>query len=371
MLEVLTILRVIIVIPLFTTRTLITANLTKLIRTSTRMQTKADIVIYALGGGMGHLIRGCAIANVISELEGVKPTVLAPPGFVKFFKGEQYQLKVIPPPHNPSKYRLKILKTLEKLNSKVLVVDALPMGLMGEMREYLPSYNGKAVLIARMLRKDYRKIMAVDDFVRAHYDVVIRSEALANNFLSHSRSYSVPPILAVNPKDVLGKKEARKQMGINEKDFLVIIVGTDTPERTDAFFGATATAISGIKSDKVTIRFASPYGMSSPQAIHTSYFPLMRLLPAADLVIGNAGYHLYHECCATGVKALLFPRPRLYDDQESRVKNRPLNINLFFSPEELKKKAEQIINDKHLPVRGKKSGFSGAQKASKIISKFF
>lgn len=335
------------------------------------MQGKVDIVIYALGGGMGHLVRGCAVAKTLNESSGVKPLVLATPGFVKFFKSDSYQIKVIPPPDNPSEYRLKILKTLKKLSPKVLVVDALPMGLMGEMREYLPSYDGKAILIARLLRKDYRKIMTVDDFVRANYDAVIRSELLPKSFLRHPRSYGVHPILAMNPKDILNKDEARKEMGINKNDFLILIVGSDTPERTDAFFESIARAVAAIKSDKVTLRFASPYGRNSPKALHTSYFPLMKLLRAADLVIGNAGYHLFHECCASGVNALLFPRPRLYDDQEARAKNRPPNIKLFFSPEELQKKTEKILNSESFVLTRTKAMLSGAQKASKTILKFY
>lgn len=320
---------------------------------------------------MGHLIRGCSLARAINESSGIKPIVLTTPGFAKLFKNDAYDIKVIPSPSNPSEYRIKILKILKRLNPKLLVVDALPMGLMGEMRDYLPSYTGKAILIARMLRKDYRKIMAVDDFVRANYDAVLRCENLPENFLRHPHSYSVSPILAMNPKDMLSKDEARKQMGISKKDFLVMIVGSDTAERTDAFFESIAMVLAKIKSNKVTLRFASPYGKPLPSAIHTSYFPLMKLMRGADLVIGNAGYHLYHECCASAVNALLFPRPRLYDDQEARVKKHPHNIHLFFSPEELLVKAEKIINGKVNSASQRKRGLSGVKEASRIILKFF
>lgn len=356
---------------------------------------EAEIVIYALGGGMGHLVRSASLARAIHRSGGPRPAVLASPGFTHMVEFGDFEFQMIEPTEDPSAYRAIILESLHKLNPKVFITDALPMGLMGELRDYLPEFEGKKALIARLLRQDYRENLEVDEFVRNNYDIVIRAEPLPRSFLRHPRSVAVHPILALDSASLPTRQKARKILKVPDDRFLVMAVGTDVPDRVDAFFQLAHRSTQRVGNPRAVLKFASPYGNPSPASAHTCYCPLMELLPGADLVVGHAGYHLFHECLAAGVPALLFPRPRLYDDQEQRVKNwgqknwtknRTKNrghnlifeknkdcvpgflpVTTFQTPEELENGIRRYIL--HPPKRRprRKKSPNGAEKAAQII----
>ena len=327
---------------------------------------EADILIYALGGGMGHMARASALAKELHAAGAGKPTVIATPGSTRLFDSDEFTIKMLFPPDDPSEFRAVIIDELKKSRHKLLVVDALPMGLMGELREYFKRFKGKKALICRLLRQDYREHMNVDEFVMNNYDLVVRCEPLPRNFLRHPNSVTVPPILAKNPSEMLSAEEARRRLGVKKNKFLVLAVSADSMERAEDFFKTVHERVRKVRDGKVELRFASPYGEPSPAAAHTRYYPLMELLPGADLVIGHAGYHLYHECAAAGVAALLNPRPRLHDDQTARMKKSPPSIKAFFSPQEIDNAIRKALKNKKARRIAKQTP-SGAKKTAKAI----
>jgi hypothetical protein len=49
------------------------------------------------------------------------------------------------------------------------------------------------------------------------------------------------------------------------------------------------------------------------------HWPGIECLPAADVVVGGAGYNTFYECVAVGVPLVTFVFKRLYDRQQIRV----------------------------------------------------
>jgi len=319
---------------------------------------------------MGHIVRSAAIARAIRRLGEPRPTIIASPGFTHMVDRDDFDFHILAPSGNPGEFRAQILEAIHELSPRAFITDALPMGLMGELRDYLPDFKGKKILVSRLLRRDYRKEHKVDEFVRRNYDLVIRSEALPRSFPGHPHSVAVPPILALDPSEMVTRQEARRMLKVPDDRFLVMTVGTDSPDCVDAFFREIGDNRLFSKNPFLMLRFASPYGKPSPSSKHTRYCPLMKLLPGADLVIGYAGYHLFHECVAAGVPALLNPRPRLYDDQELRVLSSRGRVSIFRDRRELEEGVHRHILG--APKRRSPQNIStgGARKAAEIILEY-
>ena len=317
---------------------------------------------------MGHLVRTAAISRAIKSLTGIDALVFIAPGFANIVSKEIPRLEVIEAPEDPGAYRKIILERLRSINPRTLVVDALPMGLMGELRDFLEEFSGRKVLVSRLLRRDYRQMMKIDDFVRANYDLVIRTEKMPDDELKHPRSEQVAPILVRDSAEVFTRTEARKKLAVPRRRILVMAVSTHQPSRADAFFQMVYRAIMRVGYPKGVVKFASPYGDADPSSAHTSYFPLMDLLPGVDLLVAGAGYHSVHEANSLGVPMLAFPEERLYDDQEARV-SYFVNINgmtPFHSPQEAEDGLRKFLRSP-VPSRRRKKFISGAHEAAKAI----
>jgi UDP-N-acetylglucosamine:LPS N-acetylglucosamine transferase len=48
-------------------------------------------------------------------------------------------------------------------------------------------------------------------------------------------------------------------------------------------------------------------------------YPMLRYLRAFDVAVISAGYNSAHECASVGLPAVLYARPRAFDDQHARA----------------------------------------------------
>lgn len=287
-------------------------------------------MLYALGGGMGHLVRATSITRAIKRISGFDPIILTTPGFTDIVKNEAVRLQVVAEPDEPKEYRGKIIEKLKKLDPDVLIVDALPMGLMGELRDFLPGFTGPKILVARMLREDYRLQMGIDEFVGEEYDMVVRAEKMPDNHLKHDNSVHAPNILVRSADEIPGRQRARDMLKVPRERFLVVALSTHQPLRADAFFQMVFRSLMKIGEKRAVIKFVSPYGEPDPSSAHTSYFPMMELMPGIDALVGHGGYHLIHEAETLRVPFLVFPQEKLYDDQHARLSDRKSDYLIEF-----------------------------------------
>lgn len=331
------------------------------------MAKEAEIIIYALGGGMGHIVRAVSLAGAINRISSIEPVVLTIPEFAQFAKREIENVEIIEPSEDSNEYRSKIIDRMNCLSPKILVVDALPMGLMGELRDFLPAFTGKKVLIARILREYYRQVMDIENYVYGHYDLVIKSEKFPYFNFPYRKSIEVAPILARSGERVMNRHQARDKLKVPKDRILVMAVSTHQPLRADAFFQMVYHSLMRIGEERAVMKFASPYGEADPSAVHTSYFPLMELMAGIDIVVGHAGYHLVHETEALRVPFLCFPQERLYDDQQARIADiKREDFVLFKTAREVEDALRKIIGI--AARRGTKPNFAnGADDAAKAI----
>jgi UDP-N-acetylglucosamine:LPS N-acetylglucosamine transferase len=76
---------------------------------STKAAKEASFVFYALGGGMGHIVRAVSIARAIRKRLGIDPTIIASSAFSFLLKKKYFRFEIIEPGGDGDLYREKIL----------------------------------------------------------------------------------------------------------------------------------------------------------------------------------------------------------------------------------------------------------------------
>jgi hypothetical protein len=85
------------------------------------------------------------------------------------------------------------------------------------------------------------------------------------------------------------------------------------------FFGKLSTQLNAAFSD-AAVRVLTPMCPEGcPPQFWVSHSPGIECLPAADVVVGGAGYNTVYECAAVGVPLVTFAFKRLYDRQKVRA----------------------------------------------------
>jgi UDP:flavonoid glycosyltransferase YjiC (YdhE family) len=282
------------------------------------------VLYYALGGGLGHLTRSIAVLRQVQRR--LTPAVLA---ITNSPHAALYEAEGVP--HTrltqadgafAGALAGRIRSTICEFEPDVLVVDAFPRGILGELPGVLPELRCPKVAILRRLRHEYVAQYGVVDFVRSHYRRAVLVEGMPGAFADALGDVviRVPPVLIRDVDELPSRTQAREALGLRDGERAVLGVGSGSPEKVRGLFRLLQK-----------IRARSPVGFalrlatlndlpSEPWAeFHVRHFPLMELLTGVDLVVGAAGYNLYHETQALGVPAVFVPQERLYDEQLARA----------------------------------------------------
>lgn len=276
------------------------------------------IAYYAFGGGAGHVCRSVAILRQLQRLVHVKVVALTNSCFAHL-----YALEGLPYRHagemadEPSRLAAWLEQTLRDVGAEVLVVDALPRGLFGELPALLPRLPMAKAFVGRYLNRRYLDSFGVLEHVDAHYDLAIfcepwpdeRHRGLAVD------TVEVEPILIRDAGELPTRSQARARLSARGDVPLVLAV---------AAHGSDADPLLPVLA-KIQRRGRAPaFDLGSAtleQAQTPSLFPLIEALPGADVVVGASGYNLWHECAATRTPAIFLPQKRLYDDQFWRARH--------------------------------------------------
>lgn len=103
---------------------------------------------------------------------------------------------------------------------------------------------------------------------------------------------------------------------------LVLVAHNGDPAEGQALFELVVRASAGADWD---LRLATqrPLAMARWADLRIYWYPLIELMPGADLVIGAGGYHLIAEAQCLGQRLLVCPQPRPFDDQYKRCQDIP------------------------------------------------
>ncbi len=281
---------------------------------------QADVCYYAFGGGAGHVTRSIALLREIVRQGNPRVLALTNSRFAWLYGQEGIPHRLIETPQpDPDALAQRLQTVLDETGARVFVVDALPRGIFGEMAQLLPQVSARKALIARHLKGHYLASHAIPSFVDPHYDRVIFAEEWPGDFAKRLSTpcTRVPPIVVRDADEIMSRADARRALGVHDDTPLVLFASTSvSDEHAGPLLGVLEKIQRRKRTPDFTIRrvaLPSP-GETFPQDV-ISHFPLIELLPGADIVVGAAGYNLFYECQAVGVEAIFIPKGRLYDDQ--------------------------------------------------------
>lgn len=276
---------------------------------------------YALGGGMGHLMRAHAVARVFSRIDG-RP-------FVTFTNARFAQPEVpirLQLEGRPDATALGALarELLTVLKPSVLVVDAFPAGILGELPALLAEVACPKVALLRRLQPAWIEKWELPRLLASNYDLVALIEPGAgfDGYPTQVPTREPAPVLARNASELLTPAAARAALEHQGEAPLVVAVITGEPLGDYGILRAAESHLRAACGDCAALRLAVPMRPAGHAAKSLFPVPLMEALTGVDLVIGACGYNLAHETAALGVPAIFLPQRRTYDDQLARAEGR-------------------------------------------------
>ena len=271
-------------------------------------------LLYAMGGGLGHLQRSLSLARAAAN-QGIFCTIVSNSPWVETvaaadFFSSKIQFKPLPSDIKPSQAAVAFRGLLQQ-SWEAFVVDTFPRGLGGELAELLPKINALKVWTHRDLTPEYLERMKIREQWACQFDVLLAPGErgdLAENALKTA------PWLLLRPFELMSRREARCVLGVDLSAPLVIVVGSGRQQEPQRF-AQLAQRLAADLDGLAQVRFAS----LAPFAGAINAWPLLRLLPAADLLVGAGGYNTVHEARALKLPLFGLPQPRLYDRQARRL----------------------------------------------------
>lgn len=308
--------------------------------------------LYALGGGLGHLVRSLGLARAAiargHHITLLTNTAYAPMLPVAEELGPRGTYCEIPAPFDRAQVTEVIQKTLSDQAFDVLVVDTFPRGLAGELVEILPRLAAKKVLVHRDLNPRYIEQADLARFVD-HYDLLLSPGELGP-LAEHARTHVTAPWLVRNFDELLDQSAAWKQLRIDRTDLPVItVIAAGFPAETQAMCElaqrlsqslrnrANVRLIQLANTPHTTALVHNSLTLSPPhrgervrergpvEAAESTMFEAVSLWPTLaairgiDLLIGAGGYNTVWEARTTQTPLIAVGRPRMYDRQAFRL----------------------------------------------------
>ena len=282
-------------------------------------------LIYALGGGLGHLNRAIALGRIASRNRPVKILTNTPyfPYIKKFLPETNCQFFAISPTADFETTCTQIQQILRETDYQCLIVDTFPRGLGGELVAILPELKmGLRVLIHRDINPEYVKVKKLHQFVANCFDLVLipgeGSEVSLANLpcVEHTN-----PWLIRSAWELPMRQEVEAILRLNLVDIkskIVLILASGMAEELSVY-GEIASILSQNLPNVIVRCLSVKKPDKCPENLWVFHWPAIECLQVADVVVGGGGYNTIYECQALGVPLVAFAWQRLYDRQRVRV----------------------------------------------------
>jgi predicted glycosyltransferase len=308
-------------------------------------------LLYALGGGWGHLTRAVALARA-SLARGITLRILTNSPYAPRIASAVPDLPLITLRADlpADQARQETLRVIREAAPDCLIVDTFPRGLGGELATTIEKLAPKRVLIHRDLNPRYVSAMNLHDFVRRHYDLIlIPGEDEGRAFADHPAARLTTPWLIPASREPVAP------------DGILVCAAGDARELS--WYGKVASLLRAR-----CIAPICPPGC--PPELWIDHWPAVDLIASAGAVVGGAGYNTIQECLAYQVPFVTRPWPRQYDRQWLRARRAAKRgrVIVVRDPEEATSAArEQLRTARPMnPVKLQ----NGAEEAAAILCRF-
>lgn len=252
------------------------------------------LLIYARGGGIGHVNRAFAIAQVLQNRHGISPLLLATSPLIPYEILANAQVMRWPW-QDETLISEHMAPFIRRLAPQALLVDTFEQGPEGELASLeLPRWviqrDGEVPLSSR------------------HFLV---------------KPQGVGYVLNTAPQAVASRTVARDYWQADPaRGPLVVVAHNGDPQETRSFFEGVSNLLSGTDYQ---VRFASLLPCLKPvwREQWCSPYPLAQWYAGVDLLIGGGGYNLVAEAQCYGVRGLFYGFERPVDQQWDRIASLP------------------------------------------------
>ncbi|MCA8924493.1 MAG: hypothetical protein KDD82_21965, partial [Planctomycetes bacterium] len=185
------------------------------------------LLIYALGGGWGHLVRGLALGRAAVR-RGLRVRLLVNSPFAERVDGLRElgplgELRTIPARLSREAQARAVWRALDEPDWDALVVDSFPRGLGGELAARIPLLERPRVWVHRDLNPDYVARYGLRDFAE-HFELLLIPGEDAP-LAEHPRALRTAPWLVRDPHERLPRAEARRALGVEDARPLLLVSG--------------------------------------------------------------------------------------------------------------------------------------------------
>lgn len=280
----------------------------------------ATWLIYALGGGWGHLNRAIALGRQAATQNHVRILTNSP--YAPWVKTQLHQIACSPsvvsnlslqilPTASFAETRHQVQEVLQHKNYNCLIVDTFPRGLGGELVDCLPSLSSiPTILIHRDIDPAYVQAKQVGQFVEDYYDtILIPGEGDNVPFAELPRAFHTAPWVMLNAQEL-------PPVLPTEKPTLIVVAAGNLEEM--AFWEQLMMQLQAtfLEANCRCLAYTCPPGC--PSQLWIQQWPGLPVLQQADVVIGGAGYNTVFECHVLGKPLIAFAWHRQYDRQRYR-----------------------------------------------------
>ncbi|MBD1879263.1 UDP-N-acetylglucosamine--LPS N-acetylglucosamine transferase [Coleofasciculus sp. FACHB-T130] len=296
-------------------------------------------LIYALGGGWGHLTRSLSLGRMATRYHNVKILTNSP--YATYLRGEDCDVQIIAPDAGFGATCEQVRDVLLNTRYDCLIVDTFPRGLGGELADILPQLKHiPRILIHRDISPVYIHRFALRSFVKENFDAIIVPGEGEDSLLADLPIVRyTSPWLIRNAEELPDRMKARSLLGFDalchkpgncksqlykqsppagvRKKIILVCAAGQASELS--FFSQLSTYLNAAFPDAAVRVLAPVCPDGCPPQLWVSHSPGIECLLAADVVVGGAGYNTVYECAAVGVPLVAFAFKRLYDRQKVRA----------------------------------------------------
>ncbi|MHC1741875.1 MAG: hypothetical protein AB9873_02445 [Syntrophobacteraceae bacterium] len=284
-----------------------------------RCGKRLPVLIAAPGGGLGHLVRACAVSTELAQL-GVQSRVATHSPYAHgLSRLTRCVIDFIP----AARWKQAIPRFCEHLKPHLVVLDTFPWGIRGEWARSM-THGDRMILMARRLNVPaYLRAASLEwgaeTRVPRH---VIAIEPLSPGYrelleASGSRLYSLPGRIRPLVDGVLPRAPLRLEERLRKKATWLVVHSGPVAEVQQLIELARKDMGECDDGQIVTI---VPEEAQYSGTLTCQFFPASRLYPYVHRVVTGAGYNCVAETAQWRPKHLCLPFPRRYDEQEERFR---------------------------------------------------
>lgn len=315
-------------------------------------------LIYAMGGGWGHLTRSLSLAKAAAVRHHVRiisncaylDYMQSDPNWSALSRGCGVEIKNCSH-FNSRDNKAELIELIEcevaNLRCSTFIVDSFPRGLLGELQSILSGRDKetKTVLVHRDLNPAYAEQYNLREFVQSNFDLVL-NPGEGTRALFHDFAFESAPWLIRDAAELNSINDERIKSWFEPGKNTILICPSGKDLEMEQYVRIAECLAANFESCKILLlNNGGSLNNESPNLLQVNYWPAIDLLPSSCLVVGSGGYNISNECRALGVPLLAYAQSRMYDRQDLRLL--AFNQAIFSTESELVDLVEKTVSAKN------------------------